>query len=706
MVETREFQADIHELLNLIVHSFYSNRDIFLRELVSNASDALEKQRQLDIQRSRLNEVYEIRIDPLSLEKQLLIVDNGVGMSEEDVITKLSTIAKSGTKELLSKWNKESTTDLIGQFGVGFYSAFLVATTVDVLTRSEGQPYVHWVSNADPYYTLEVLDENEIPEQDRMEHGTRILISIKSDCEDYLNESTIRKVLNQYSSFIRHPIYLLVEKEREIKTEEEPVTTNEETEAVVTTNEETEATVTTEEEEATVTTEEEEAITEENDSEVVLEDMEGSEDEEDTATPPPAPTPAKEIQKEKYRDWDRLNENTPIWYRPIAENQKEDYESLYKSLTGNWEAPLFWRQFQTEGTFEFRGILFVPSRAPFDMMGKYQEKRKIQVYVKRVLILSDLERDMLPDWMGFITGVIDSSDLPLNASREMLQQTAVVKAMKSQLKKQILTMLSELYTKDELYSKFYAEFHKNLKLGIHEGDESLLTYLRVKNSKDEKDISLEDYIQDYRVNEDQKTIYYVTETNENTSSLGKVYIEKGYTLIRFTDAIDEFMLQKVSKFKELDLVNINKDHSVPWESTSTTSEETDTTQKTEFCQWLKDQIQDVDIDQVRISTKLVQSSDDPGLLLASKWGWTGSMETIMKAQPLQDNRSMSFMKGKKSLEINWNHPYIQELFQNYSQTPDEKKNVSLFYYGCLISAGYPIEKKLEVSQSIFQALQC
>jgi len=702
MVETREFQADIHELLNLIVHSFYSNRDIFLRELVSNASDALEKQRHLDIQRSKLDETYEIRIDPISLDKQLLIIDNGIGMTEEDVITKLSTIAKSGTKELLSKWNKESTTDLIGQFGVGFYSAFLVASTVDVLTRSEGHPYVHWVSNADPYYTMEILEEEKVKIENRMDHGTRILITINSECEDYLKESTIRKVLNQYSSFIRYPILLHVEKEREIKTEDDS-SKNESVESSLereTNQDESKPEESERENEIAV----ESTTSAQDDDEVKLEEYVSDDDDEkekEKKTSPP-----KEILKETYRDWDRMNENIPIWYRPVSENQKEDYEALYKSLTGNWETPLFWRQFQTEGTFEFRGILFIPSRAPFDMMGKYQEKRKIQVYVKRVLILSDLERDMLPDWMGFITGVIDSSDLPLNASREMLQQTSVVKAMKSQLKKQILTMLSELYTNDELYSKFYAEFHKNLKLGIHEGDESLLTYLKVKNSKDDKEISLEDYIQDYRLNEEQKTIYYVTEDNENTSSLGRVYIEKGYTLIRFTDAIDEFMLQKVSKFKEMELVNINKDHTVPWDSSSTNETEVNASQKTEFCQWLKDQIQDSDIDQVRISTKLVQATDDPGLLLASKWGWTGSMETIMKAQPLQDNRTMSFMKGKKTLEVNWNHPYIQQLFQQYTNTPEEKKNVSLFYYGCLISAGYPIEKKLEVSQSIFQALQC
>ena len=651
-IEQREFQADINELLNLIIHSFYSNKDVFVRELISNASDALEKQRYKDVQNSKLDKEYEIKIDSLNDRNEIMIKDNGIGMNSNDIIEKLSTIAKSGTKELLKEWQDNNS--LIGQFGVGFYSAFLVADMVTLITRKENEEYYRWSSNASQYYTLERIEE--VSENEIMEHGTIIYLKLKEECLEYKNVDNLKKILTQYSSFIKFPILLNVEKERKEEKEEE---------------------------------EEEE----EEKEEMVVEEEKEKEKKE------------KEMEIVKYREWERINENIPIWYRENEENTKEEYEILYKSLSGDYDTPLYWRQFKTEGKYEFRGILYIPKKAPFDMMGKHQERRKIKLYVKRVLILEDLERELLPDWMGFITGVIDSSDMPLNVSREILQQTGVVKALKSQLKKQVMNMLSELYMNQEMYKIFYDEFHKNIKLGIHEGDDTLLTYLRLSNSKDDKIIGLENYVNEYLINEEQKNIYYVTLEQEMNHGLVRLYKEKGYTLLYFRDPIDDFMLQRVSKYREYDMINIAKEHNVPWMKTEEEEENESKKQKEEFCNWMKEKINDSDLEKVIISSKLINQTDEPGIIMASKWGWTGSMETIMKSQPLGDSKSMSFMKGRRTLEININHEWIQNLFLNYREENNIDVNkLKIFYYGCLVSGGYPIDNKSDFANSMFNIL--
>jgi heat shock protein beta len=336
------------------------------------------------------------------------------------------------------------------------------------------------------------------------------------------------------------------------------------------------------------------------------------------------------------------------------------------------------------------------------MFERNKDKRNIKLYVKKVLVLNELDKEMLPDWMSFIVGVFDSPDLPLNVSREVLQQTKIVKAMKTQLKKQISNMIADLFSNDVKYNTFYENFHRHLKLGIHEGDESLLSYLKLKNSKNDQLISFDTYIEELKQNEEQKTIYYATGSEFSENTIVKLYLEKGYHLLYFDEPIDEFVLQRITKYKEYELVNVAKDHTTPWH------QEIDESQKQElkeFTDWIKKTLDDTNIEDVRISTKLTGPSDDPIFILGSKWGWTGQMEKIMKAQPLGDSKNMSFMKGKKIVEINFGNPIICNIKQSYiDKETDAANQLKLIYQCSLLSAGYPLENTSSFVKNIYSSL--
>jgi len=660
-IAKKPFEANISELMHIIVNSFYSNRDVFLRELISNSSDAIDKQRHYDLQNGIVGNEYGIRVNPLSTEKCLVLEDDGVGMDETDLVKHLSTIATSGTKEFVKNLTEKS--DQIGQFGVGFYSAFLVADQVDVYTRKKGCDLYKWTSDANQFYTIEKLDNVEFPV-----NGTRIVLHLKEDSTSYLEEATLRRIISQYSSFILHPISLYIEKTVEVK-EEEPETKEE----IV----------------------EEEVEAEDEEGKVTVEEVDEEETKEETKEKPAPKT-------EKVQEWEKMNSEPPIWYSKASDVSEEQYHALYKTISKDWEKPLYWRHFQTEGAYEFRGILFIPSKVPFDMLGdRNRDKRNIKLYVKKVLVLNELDKEMLPDWMNFVTGVIDSADLPLNVSREMLQQNKIVKALKSQLKKQVMNMMNDLFSNDELYNKFYESFSRHVKLGIHEGDESLTSFLKIKNSKNDQQISLESYVEEHLVGE-QKSIYYVTGTEATDNVFTKLYVSKGYTVLFFDEPIDEFMLQRTTKFKDFELVNICKDHTTPW-ANETTEEEKE--EQKAFLEWAKNAITDSNVESVKISTRLISEDDQPACVLSTKWGWTGNMEKIMAAQPLGDNKSMAFMKGKRILELNSKHPIVKRVFTNY--TSDEfraKSELGLLYQCSLLAGGYPVENTNAFVNDIYSAL--
>jgi len=644
--ERLSFQADIRELMNLIIHAFYSNRDVFLREVISNASDANDKQRLQDLQNGKLDQTYEIRLQIDKDERKLVIEDDGIGMNREDLVNHLSTIARSGTKEFVRSIQEKS--DQIGQFGVGFYSVYLVADRVQVITQKLNETVLKWESDADEYYTI---DEHDSVLTNG--HGTRLCLFLKDDASDYLEESHIRRIITTHSSFITYPIRLWTTKEVDA-----PVS-------------------------------EEEEIVEDDDGTVVVDEQE---EEKKTES---------KTEKQQIQEWETINGDRPIWYVSPSDVTDDDYKALYKTLSNDYEEPLIWRHFQTEGAFEFRGILFIPKRAPYDIMSdRSREKRKIRLYVKKVLVLNELDREMMPDWMNFVVGVIDSSDLPLNVSREMLQQTKVLRAMKSQLKKQVMTMLNEVVNEGDKYKTFYDGFQRNIKVGIHDGGgDELLTFLRVHvNSFASDKISLDQYIE--RLDDGQKIIYYIAGTDCEQNPMVKLYLSKGYSVLFFNESIDEFMLQRLTKYKDYDLVNIVKDHETPWGS-STTANPDDEKLKA-FCDFLKKTINDSSLDSVRVSTSLTEADQDPAFLFTSKFGWTGNMEKIMTSQPLNDSKSMFWMKGKKILEVNLRHPIIQSFFD--SQDPSQTTRIHLFYQSCLLSAGFPLQDQTEFVQSVWKTL--
>lgn len=648
------FQADIKELLQLIVNSLYSNPDIFLRELLSNSSDAIEKQKHYDLQNGIVGEEYKIRI--YTLDDKLYIEDNGVGMSREDLQQQLSTIAKSGTKEFIKQF-VDKKNDQIGQFGVGFFSVFLVSDNVVVYSKKkENVNWYRWESDATEHYSIEDLEE--FVNEDLSSHGTLIELHLKEDMKDYLKEEKIRSIVKKHSSFIYYPILLKTWKKEKVVKEKV----------------------------------EEECIEEVDEEGRVDED--GQIEEVDVQN--------QKEEKEEFIEkvvWEQLNGEDPLWYKNPKDLSFEDYNKLYKVLKEPYNDCLFYRHFKTEGNLDMRGILYIPSQAPFDFMQQQtKESRDIKLYVKKVLVLNALDKTMLSDWMGFVSGVIDCPDLPMNVSREVLQESSLLRTIKNQLKKQTLTMLHDLKADTEKYNLFYKNFSKSIKLGIHEGEDKLLDYLKFSITNDPDDISCDlDTFLSSKLVEGQDKIYYMI---GNTSPLLPMYEQKGYSIIRLHEPIDEFMMQRVTKYRDFEFINIGKEHDVPWKSEQTSLTEEDE----KFATWLKDSLHVEHVDKINLSDTYLEN--DIGCIVSSKFGMTGNMERIMKSQPMNDNKMMGFMKGKQIWELNINHPLLKQLREKYDSSPDDKPTTLLntLYQCCLLTSGYSIENPTEFVQSVLPKL--
>jgi len=637
--ETFMFQAEINQLMTLIVNAFYSNKDVFLRELISNASDAIDKARHTALQQGIVsNTELAIRVVANKESKTLTIADDGIGMSREDLILNLGTIARSGTKAFMEALSaQQADMSLIGQFGVGFYSAYLVADRVSVMSRSDAtQPFYNWVSAAGGTFTIEEVADAPIESA-----GTMITLYLRDDTVEYLEEAKIRELVTKHNAYISHPIYLEVEHEVEVEVEVEAKA----------------------------------------DEDVVVEE-----------------TAPVEKEKRKEKEWNQLNSQKPIWLKAADDVTQEEHDAFYKNLANDWEAPLAHKHIKAEGNLEFRGILYTPRRAPFDMFQARDNKRRnLKLFVRRVFITDDCE-ELVPEWLTFVKGVIDSDDLPLNISREMLQKNHVMKVIQKTVVKKAIEMFQDLVTKPEDFKTFYDIYSKNLKLGVYEDDKNrakLVELLRFASSNDAESMtSLLDYTT--RAKPEQKKIYYITGDNLDTmrkSPFIERLVDEGYEVLFLKDAIDEYMSQRLTEYKPpgsddttYTFVNVSK------EGDLFDDKKEDDLAFEPLCAHIKDVLQNT-VEKVVVSSRLAKA---PAAIVTGAYGWTANMERIMKAQALQTNNEMQqYMKPKKVLEINPSHPIIVAL-KNRLDGDDASKKVlkdlvHMLFDTTLLASGFDLE---------------
>ena len=687
--ETFHFQAEVNRMMTLIINSLYKNKEIFLRELISNASDALDKIRFLSLTNSKSlegNSDLSIKIQADSKHNLLHIIDSGVGMTKDDLVKNLGTIAKSGTSDFFKKFEESSgDMNLIGQFGVGFYSVFLVADRVTVTSKHNDDKQYIWESTAESDFTV-----IEDPRGNTLGRGTVITLHLKPEATDYLKEETLRSLVKKYSEFINFPIYIR--------------TTKTETIEVPLDSEEQGKDVTPEDEDDEVPQEQEEGVEE------IAEGEEEGEVQEDGTVIRKAPRKTKLIEKTSS-EFELINESKPIWLRSPEDVTEKQYNEFYRGFFKATEDPLAYTHFKAEGEVEFRAILYVPGTAPSNLYSA-EPINEIKLFVRRVFITDTETEPLLPTYLRFVRGVVDSDDLPLNVSRETLQQSKLLKVIKKKLTKKALDMLKDLSDAEdqEKYDKLYKEYSASIKLGVIEDTTNrgrLTKLLRFHSSESpDKLVSLETYVDRFKKGQDK--IFFLAGASVaeiKTSPFLERLTARGFEVLFLHDPIDEYTFQALTDYKGHTFSNAAKEGLKLGDDDEDEQKELEEQFKP-LTSFLKTYLSEF-IDKAVISARLTTS---PSALVAPQFGWSGNMERVMQAQTYakpDDPMTSFYLKQKKTFEINPRHPVIRELLNKVEKAGDAATSdesitdiARILFDTATLRSGFTLRNPVDFAQKI------